>query len=99
MQGYWLLTPEVLVLAGALVALETDQISLLGLLQEFTEGAEAVVGLVEAGFAPFQSLFGHGTPDLVRFTTFGDEGLDGLDDQVDGLLLFVFIGFAGLTAN
>ena len=79
--------------AGAFVPFQLQQTAALPVFQQLAEGPKAVIGFVEAGFAPFQGLFDHRTPDLVRFTALGDQRLDGCDDQVDGLLFFVFFDF------
>src|SRR5438105_13049067 len=50
------------VAARFLIRLELDQAALLGFLEEIGEGAEAVVGLVEAGLSALERLHDHRAP-------------------------------------
>src|SRR3989337_714151 len=77
------------VAAGLLVGLKRDQLLALGFLEEIGKGAEAVVGLVEAGLAALERLLDHRAPDLLALAALGDERVQRLDHQVEGLLLFV----------
>ena len=56
-----------------------------------TEGAETVIGLVEARLASFQGLLDHRSPDFFLFATFLEQGLDRFNDQVQCLLLLVVL--------
>src|SRR5688572_31209215 len=82
------------VAAGLLVWLKLDQVLALGLLEQVGKGAEAVVGLVEAGLAALERLLDHRAPDLLALAALGDERVQRLDHQVEGLLLLVAL-FAG----
>ena len=81
--------------AGAFVLFQLQQAAAPPVFQELVEGPKAIIGFGEAGLASFQGLLDHRPPDLVRFTTLGDQGLDGFDNQIHGGLFFVFLGFTG----
>src|SRR5690242_12475877 len=80
------------VAARLLVRLEADEAFLLGIFQEVGERAEAVVRLVEAGHAALQRLLHHGAPDALALAALGDEGVQRLEQHVEGLLLLVLAG-------
>src|SRR5207253_10919399 len=86
------------VAARFLIRLELDQAALLGFLEQIGEGAEAVVGLVEAGLSALERLLDHRAPDALALAALGDERVERLDDQIEGLLLLVLAGGRGLAA-
>src|SRR6267142_1925770 len=77
------------VAAGLLVRLELDETALLRLLEEIGEGLEAIVGLVEPGFAALERLLDHRAPDLLALAALGDQRLQRLEKEVEGFLLLV----------
>src|SRR6185503_12195977 len=77
------------VAAGLLVRLELDEAALLRFLEEVREGLEAIVGLVESGFAALERLLDHRAPDFLALAALGDERVERLEHQVEGLLLLV----------
>src|ERR1700756_372731 len=83
------------VAARFLIRLELDQAAALGFLEQVGKGAEAVVRLVEAGFAALERLLNHRAPDLLAFAALGDERVQRLDDQIERLLLLVLVLAAG----
>src|SRR3954469_22247215 len=78
--------------AGLFVRLQLDEAFLLGIFQEVGERAEAVVRLVEAGFAALQRLLDHRAPDLLAVAALGDERVQRLEKQIEGFLLLVLAG-------
>src|SRR5690242_1325960 len=77
------------VAAGLFVRLESDEAFLLGILEQVGEGAEALVRLVEARFAALQRLLDHRAPDALALPALRDEGMQRLEQHVEGLLLLV----------
>src|SRR6266850_3335346 len=75
--------------AGLLVRFEFDEASFLRIFEEVGERLEPIVGLVESGFAALERLLDHRAPDLLAFAALGDERAEGLDDEIEGLLLLV----------
>src|ERR1041384_3033928 len=75
--------------AGLLVRGELDEVPLLRFFEEVRECLEPIVGLVESRFAALERLLDHRTPDLLALAALGDEGLQRLDDEIEGLLLLV----------
>src|SRR5437763_12788767 len=75
------------VAARFFIRLELDEAALLGFLEQIREGAEAVVGLVEAGFAALQRLLDHRAPDALALAALGNERVERLQHDVVGLLL------------
>src|SRR5919204_6341690 len=80
------------VAARFFIRLELHQGALLRFLEEIGEGAEAVVGLVEARLSALERLLHHRAPDALTFAALGDQRVERLDDQVEGLLLLVLAG-------
>src|SRR5437762_10824372 len=74
------------VAARFFIRLELDQLALLRLLEQIREGAKAVVGLVEARFAALQRLLDHRAPDALALAALGDERIERLEHQIEGLL-------------
>src|SRR3954469_13423684 len=79
------------VATGLLVRLELDEAFLLGIFQEVGKGAEPVVRLVEAGFAPLESLLDHRAPDVLAGAALSDERVERLDQEIEGFLLLVLV--------
>src|SRR5438309_1959043 len=77
------------VAARFLIRLELDQAALLGFLEEIGEGAEAVVGLVEAGLSALERLLDHRAPDALALAALGNERVERLQHELVGLLLLV----------
>src|SRR5437764_12259854 len=77
------------VAARFLIRLELDQAALLGFLEEIGEGAEAVVGLVEARLSPLERLLDHRAPDALALAALGNERVERLQHELVGLLLLV----------
>src|SRR5688500_17357988 len=75
------------VAAVLLVGLNLDQVLPFGFLEQVGKGAEAVVGLVEAGLATLERLLDHRAPDRLALAALCDERVQRLDHQVEGLLL------------
>src|SRR5919198_2977645 len=80
------------VAARFFIRLELHQGALLRFLEEIGEGAEAVVGLVEAGLSALEGLLHHRAPNALTFAALGDQRVERLHDQVEGLLLLVLAG-------
>jgi len=59
----------------------------LRLLQQLAERPESVIEFAEAGFAALQGLLDQGTPDILPFPAFFNQGLVGLDNQIPRILL------------
>src|SRR5438270_11246393 len=77
------------VAARFFIRLELDQRALLRLLEQIREGAEAVVGLVEARFAALERLLDHRAPDALALAALGDQRVERLQHELVGLLLLV----------
>src|SRR4030067_184943 len=77
------------VAAGLLVVLQLQQATRLRRFQQFAEGAEAVVGLVETGLAALQSLLDHRAPHLFLLAAFLEQILDRFHHQVECFLLLL----------
>src|SRR3954468_9353756 len=77
--------------AGLLVRLELDEAFLLGIFQEVGKGAEPVVRLVEAGFAPLERLLDHRAPDVLAGAALSDERVEAVEQDMDLFLLFVLV--------
>src|SRR5262245_34189998 len=77
------------VAAGLRVEFEVDQLAVARLLEQVTEGLEAVVALVEPRFAPLQRLLDHRAPDLLLRVALGEEVLGRLHHELDALLAAV----------
>src|SRR6185436_18319719 len=77
------------VAARLFVRLKLDQAFLLGFLEQVGEGAEAVVGLVEARIPALQRLLHHRAPDLLVGAALGDQRLERAEHHVEGFLLLV----------
>ena len=54
-----------------IIVLQLQQLRLSGFFQQATERFEAVVGFIETGFAAFQCLLDHRTPDAAAAAAFG----------------------------
>src|SRR3954469_19897953 len=86
------------VAAGLFVRLELDEAFRRGIFQKVGEGAEAVVGLVEARLPALQRLLDHRAPDVLAFTALGDQRAERLDQEVERFLLLVLARRRGLAA-
>src|SRR6185295_15411002 len=86
------------VAAGLLVRVELDEAFLFGILEQVGEGAEAVIRLVEAGFAPLQRLLDHRAPEALVLAALGDERVYCLHQEIKPLLLLVLARRGGLAA-
>src|SRR3954468_8687038 len=75
--------------AGLLVGVELDQPFLLGFLEKIGECLEAIVGLVEAGLAPLESLLDHRAPDALARAALANQRVERLQHQVEGFLFLV----------
>src|SRR5258706_4952542 len=85
------------VAARFLIRLELHQSAALGFLEQVGEGAEAVVGLVEAGLAALERLLDHRAPDALALAALGDERVERFEQEVEGLLLLVLARGRGLA--
>src|SRR6266436_1248393 len=83
------------VAARFLVGLKLDEPPFFRFLEEVGEGLEPIVGLVESGLAALERLLDHRAPDSLALAALGDERLQGLEEEVEGLLLLVAFVFAG----
>src|SRR5882762_1930582 len=77
------------VAARFLIRLELDEPLRLGLFEQIRKGAEAVVGLVEAGLPALERLLDHRAPDTLALAALGDERVERLEQEVESLLLLV----------
>ena len=76
------------VVAGFLVALQFNQLSCPGFLEQLTKRFEAVIGLAKTRLAPFDGRLDHGPPYRLA-GTFGSESFNGFQDQIESFLLAV----------
>src|SRR5579859_3234008 len=75
--------------AGLLVRLELDEALVLRFFEKVRERLEPVIRLVETRLPPLECLLHHRAPDFFPFAALGNERVQGLDDQVERLLLLV----------
>ena len=80
------------VAARLLVVSQCQQTAVAGVFEQFVEGPVTVIALGEPGAAPLEGLLDHRAPDLVVGAALGEQGLDGLDREVDGLLATFGVG-------
>src|SRR4051812_17581739 len=83
------------VAARFFIRLELHHAALFRLLEKIGKGAKAVIRLVEARLAALERLLDHRAPDALVLAALGDERVQRLEHQVEGLLLLVLVVAGG----
>src|SRR5688572_6491455 len=80
------------VATGFLIRLERQELARLRLFQQFAEGTEAVVALVEARVTALERLLDHRAPDLLVLVALLGQRVDRVEQQVERFLPAIFVG-------